>query len=160
VTLLSRRGFTRAALAAGASFALPRLGQADVVDVRATFRALETPRLGVALLLASADGASVPADALILRGTLDANGVHQVELASDHMRYMRRSRAGYRLGRPVELTADPREYGRYFGEWPEGASTGVLRVEVALHPRASRAAETFQAIVGARETLRVTRGEA
>lgn len=130
---LGRRRFSAGALAAGAAFVLPRVARAHATLTPSLVARRHGDALEVTLRLRASERVSVPTHALALDVRV---GSRAVAMSNPEFDFMRRSRAGYRLGPPITLTSEARDYVQLRGPWPGGDRERV-HVTIAIHPRAA-----------------------
>lgn len=145
---LTRRGFTRAALVAGAGLWLPALpveAQRDVALTGHVVSRSDGTHCLLELFLTHQGRRSVEvlASAAALVGTLEVGeSAHPMRLESPAVEHMRRSRAGLRLGRKVPLPPNQEvRYDTFRAAWPAELRAGVpaaldLQVVLRVDPEA------------------------
>lgn len=137
---LSRRGFTRIAVLGAAALWLPRQGHAQALPRISSRLAASTSEGRLTLELFVRNEESGGLELLAHAVHLEARGHDRptLELRSDRTRFMRRSRAGFRVGRRVVLPPNGESlYDTYGAPWPDDRRSATLTIRSVLDVPAS-----------------------
>lgn len=165
VDLLTRRGFTRAALGAAALWALPsplRAQDLPPIELRLAQRETRDPSvLKVDLVAVALERVELPLGVLMLEASLVFGGERvRLDLRNETPLGRPRSRVGLRIRQVVLEPNEARPIARLTGSWP--ASVHAAQLEARVVPRAIRTERNVHGpvrpLIGRTLTLAVARG--